>query len=372
MKRRSMKALGLLAASVMVAGCLSACGGSGGDTTTAAPAAPEAAATEAAAPGGGTDEKAEAPAGESRELSWYVGEPESHAWSQISYDIAKDIEAGTNGSLTIKVYPGATLGTQAEALDMLRTGSLAFEITGPSILASYCDQVQVYSLPYAFESPEQAYAYFASEGSQKMYNETVLNASGVRTLDVWYYGDRNLTIKGVEPTTPADLSGLSIRCMDTPISKTVVAGLGANPVPINMSELYLALQTGVVVGEENPVPTVIAQKFFEVQDALVLTKHSVHVGTVEVSEQIWQSLTEEERQVITDVLAKYRPIIEERIVKETEEGMELLKEKGMKIIEPDLEAFKANAEKVVMETLGDDPEWKAAIDDLNNFKANWK
>lgn len=357
--RKSTRVLACVTAAVFAAGSLTACGSSGSSASTAT-----------AAPAGET--QAAAPSAEARELSWYVGEPESHVWSQTSYEIAKEIEEKTNGELVIKVYPGATLGTQAEALDMLRTGSLAFEISGPSILASFCDQVQVYSLPYAFDSAEQAYDYFESESSQKMYNDTILNASGVRTLDIWYYGDRNLTISGVEPMTPADLSGLSIRCMDTPIAKTVVSALGGNPVPINMSELYLALQTGVVVGEENPVPTVIAQKFFEVQDAIVLTKHSVHLGTVHVSEQIWQSLTEEQRQVVTEVLAKYRPIIEERINKETETGLEELKAKGMKIIEPDVEAFKENAKKVVEENFGSDPEWAAAIKDLEDFKANWK
>lgn len=116
-----------------------------------------------------------------------------------------------------------------------------------------------------------------------------------------------------------------MRCMDTPVAKTVVASLGANPVPINMNELYLSLQTGVVVGEENPIPTVIAQKFFEVQDTIVLTEHSVHLGTVHVSEQIWNEMTEEERQAVTEVLEKYRPIIEERIYKEEEEGLRLFR-----------------------------------------------
>lgn len=191
MRKTSWKTLGAFLAAAMMAGSLSACGSSGSTQTTAAPAADNKA-----------QEGAEAPAGEVKELSWYVGEPESHVWSQTSYEIAEEIEEKTNGSLKIKVYPGATLGTQAEALDMLRTGSLAFEISGPSILASFYDPVQVYSLPYAFDNPEQAYAYFASEGSQKMYNDTILNASGVRTLDVWYYGKRNLTINGLEPKTP--------------------------------------------------------------------------------------------------------------------------------------------------------------------------
>ena len=150
MRRRNKRMAGLALAVMMAMGSLAACGG---QKEAPAPAAPAAADTKAdKAEESKTEDTAGEAAGEALELSWYVAEPESHAWSQVSYDIAKEIEEKTNGSLKIKVYPGATLGTQAEALDMLRTGSLAFEVTGPSILASFCDQVQVYSLPYAFDN----------------------------------------------------------------------------------------------------------------------------------------------------------------------------------------------------------------------------
>ena len=82
------------------------------------------------------------------------------------------------------------------------------------------------------------------------------------------------------------LASLSVRCMDTPIAKTVVAALGGNPVPINMSELYFPSRPAFVVGEENPCSNHHCPEVYEVQDAIVLTKHSVHLGTVEVSEQI--------------------------------------------------------------------------------------
>ena len=135
MRRRNKRMAGLALAVVMAMGSLAACGG---QKEAPAPAAPAAADTKAdKAEESKTEDTAGEAAGEALELSWYVGEPESHAWSQVSYDIAKEIEEKTNGSLKIKVYPGATLGTQAEALDMLRTGSLAFEVTGPSILASF-------------------------------------------------------------------------------------------------------------------------------------------------------------------------------------------------------------------------------------------
>lgn len=305
------------------------------------------------------------------ELKWYQPEPEGHPWTDVAKLIKDEIEANSKGSLKITIYPAGTLGTQAEAIDMLRTGSLALLTSGPSILASFYEQVQVFSLPYAFDNPAQGYAYFESESGQNMFNKIILDKSGVRTLDVWYFGDRNLTINGAKPSKPEDLKGKAVRCMDTPIAKTVVASLGGDPVPINFSELYMSLQTGVVQGQENPIPTIIAQKFHEVQDSLVLTRHSIHMGTVHVSEQIWKSMTQEQRDIITAALAKYRGEIEARINKNTEDGLKMLKDK-MTIIEPDLEPFKANAKIQIEKTFGSNKEWMSVIEDLEKFKANMK
>ncbi len=305
------------------------------------------------------------------ELGWYQPEPDSHAWTETSYQIAEEIEKNSNGTLKVKIYPAAVLGTQAEAVDMLRTGSLALLTSGPSILAGFYDPVQVFSLPYAFDDAAQGYAFFESEAGQAIF-KGIQDKSGVRTLDVWYFGDRNLTINGVNVTRPSDINGFACRCMDTPVSKTVMRALGGNPVPLNISELYLAMQTGVVKGQENPIPTIIAQKFYEVQDTLVLTKHSVHLGTVHVSEVIWKTLSDAQKKVITDALAKYRPVIEEKINKQTEEGLAFLKQNGMKVLEPDLTPFKENAKKVIAEAYGSDAEWMKQVNALEAFKASYK
>jgi tripartite ATP-independent transporter DctP family solute receptor len=305
------------------------------------------------------------------ELKWYQPEPKGHPWTDVAYLIADEIEKNSNGTLKVTIYEGGMLGTQAEAIDMQRTGSLALLTSGPSILASFYDPVQVMSLPYAFDDPAMGYAYFESDVGQKMFDD-ILKKSGVRTLDIWYFGDRNLTVNKVNVTKPSDMAGKAVRCMDTPVAKTVVGSLGASPVPINFAELYLALQTGVVVGQENPVPTIIAQKFYEVQDTLVLTKHSVHMGTVHASEAVWQKLTQEQRDVITAALAKYRPEIEDRINVGTEEGLKFLREKGMKILEPDLAPFRESAQRLIAKTFGNDKAWMAEIEALENFKASYR
>jgi len=303
------------------------------------------------------------------EMKWYQPEPKGHPWTDTAFLIADEIAKNSNGTLKITVYPGGSLGTQAEAIDMLRSGSLALETSGPSILASFYDPVQVMSLPFAFENPAQGYAYFESEAGQKIFNNIILGKSGVRTLDVWYFGDRNLTTNNISVRTPKDLEGKAVRCMDTPVSKTVIRSLGGSPVPINFAELYLALQTGVVVGQENPIPTIMAQKFYEVQNTMILTRHSVHLGTVHVSEIIWKSLSDEQRAVIVAALKKYRPLIEERINKNTVDGLAFLKSKGMLIIEPDLTPFRANAKAMIQSTYGSNKDWMNTISEFDAFKA---
>jgi tripartite ATP-independent transporter DctP family solute receptor len=301
-------------------------------------------------------------AGKPVEMRWYQPEPEGHAWTDVAIIISKEIGEKSGGSLSVTVYPAGALGTQAEAVDMLRTGSLALLTSGPSILASFYEAVQVASLPYIFDNPEHAYSFLASPYGQKVYNDIILKKSGVRTLDFWYFGNRNLTTKGIKVNTPADLNGIKIRAMDTPIAKTVVGALGGSPVPINFSELYLALQTGVVRGQENPIPTIIAQKFDEVQDNIILTGHSVHMGTVHVSEAIWTKLTDDQRKIILDTLVKYRAEIQKRIIDQTEKGIAALRAKGIAVYEPNLAAFRSNAETIVDTNFGSIPEWKEAIE----------
>ena len=301
-------------------------------------------------------------AGQAVELRWYQPEPIGHPWTDVSFLIAEEIERRSGGSLRVTIHHSGVLGSQAEAVDMLRTGSLALLTAGPSILASFYEAVQVPGLPYIFESPQHGYAFFNSAYTQRVYNDIILNRSGVRTLAFWYFGNRNLTTRGLRVNTPADLSGVRIRGMDTPIGITTITALGGNVVPIAFTELYLALQTGVVVGQENPIPTILAQRFDEVQDNIVLTGHSVHMGTVHVSEQIWRTLTNEQQRIITDVLEHYRPEIERRINESTEAGLQTLRGRGVAVYEPDLAAFRAHAASVVDQNFGHLPEWREGIE----------
>ncbi len=300
------------------------------------------------------------------ELKWYQPEPAGHPWTDVGQLICDEVTKRSEGRLKLVQYPAGTLGTQAQAVEMLRMGSLAFLTSGPSILNNFDEDVQVFSAPYLFRDREHAYKSFNLPWVQTLFNDKVLKKSGVRTIAFWYFGERNVTTRNKEVRTPEDLKGLKVRSMDIPVWKNVVSSLGASPTPINFSELYLALQTGVVEGQENPIPTIYAQKFNEVQKYIIMTKHVVHLGSVHVSEQIWQKFSEADRAMIMKVFEEYRPEIDKRMDEKIESATKEMVAKGVIIVTPDLAAFKAHAETEFMKVYG--AKWGGIIKEIQAIR----
>ena len=315
---------------------------------------------------GGQSDKAAAPAEPQFVLKWNEPEPMGHPWADTGKMICEEVYKRSNGRIKIDHYPAGALGGQPEAVEMLRMGSLFMLTSGPSILNAFNEDVQIFSTPYLFRDRDHAYKAFESPWVQTLFNEDVLKKSGVRTIAFWYYGDRNVTTKNLPAYKPEDLKGAKIRCMNIPVWKTVVASLGANPTPVAYAELYMALQTGVAEGQENPFTTVVSQKFYEVQKYIIETRHVVHMGTVHVSEQIWQKLPEADRKMILDVFDEYLPVMDKLMDQKTAEAIAFLKEKGVTIIQPDREAFKKRATEEFMKVYGD--KWGAIIKELQAIK----
>ena len=305
------------------------------------------------------------------ELGWYQPEPPGHPWTDVAFLIAEEIERRSGGSLRITVYHSGVLGSQADAVGMLRMGSLALLTTGPGVLSSFFDPVQIAGMPFIFNDVEHAKRFYATPFAQRMYNDIILSRSGLRTLDFWYFGDRHLTTQGLRATRPEHLSGVRIRGMESLVGRNQIEALGGNFVPIAFSELFFALQTGVVAGQENPLTTIIAQRFYEVQDHVILTGHSVHMGSVHVSELIWNTLSADHQRIIMEVLDEYRDEIERRIIRQTEEGKNYLRSRGVTLVElsdADMAAFRARADMVMDQNFGHIPEWREAIDAVRSVR----
>jgi len=302
------------------------------------------------------------------ELKWSQPQVADHPWTVIGQKICDEVEKETNGRIKITQYPSNSLGTETEALNMLRDGSLAILTSGPAIFDSFYDPVQVFALPYLFKDKEQAYKILEGEIGQKIFNDIILKKSGIRTIAFWYFGIRTLTTKDIEVKKPSDLEGVKVRSQDDPVAINVIRALGASPIPVSFTELYISLQTGVVQGQENPIATIYFQKFYEVQKYIILTNHSVHLGTVSVSEKIWQELSKEDQKIILDVFQKNKPLIDQEIDGNNEEYIEFMKQKGVKVITPDVEAFSAYAKESIQKAYGSNKEWMDLIKQIDDAK----
>jgi TRAP-type transport system periplasmic protein len=288
-----------------------------------------------------------------REFRWYHPEPYGHPWTDVGQMIADEVWRQSGGRYKITLFPAGSLGSQADAIDQLRVGSLDFLTSGPTILNPFDEQVMVFGVPYLFRDKDHAYAVMEEIGDE-IFNTHILDASGIRTIALWWFGTRTLTINADEPImTPADLDGMKVRAMTIPVYTDAVNSLGASATPVGFTELYMALQTGVVQGQENPVPTIYAQKFYEVQDQIVLTNHTVHMGSVHVSEQVWETIPEEDRALILEVFEEFRPLIDERIASQSKDLLEEMRAAGVTIVEPDTEAFRRHSEAHMNRIYGD-------------------
>jgi tripartite ATP-independent transporter DctP family solute receptor len=180
------------------------------------------------------------------------------------------------------------------------------------------------------------------------YWDTLAKKSGLRVLDVWYLGTRELDLtKRAGPVkTPADLKGIKLRMPNTEPWLDVGRALGANPTPMAFGEVYLGLSTGTIDGQDNPIPTDYNEKFFEVTHYLVLTDHVIGYLTPVINEKLWQEMPELYRVYIKKAMQIARFQINQRTL-ELESSLiaKAQQENGIEVIVPDKKAFMDSAAK---------------------------
>jgi len=166
------------------------------------------------------------------------------------------------------------------------------------------------------------------------------NAKGMKFLGFWEIGFRHFTNSKVEIVEPADMAGLKIRVQPSKVWDAHMAALKANGVPLGFNELYSAMDQGVVDGQENPLNTIYSMKFYEVQKYLSLTGHTYSPGAVAMSTKAWESLSAEQQQIVTDAFKEAQLYQREELAKINANILEEIKEKGVVVTEPNIEAFR--------------------------------
>jgi tripartite ATP-independent transporter DctP family solute receptor len=268
----------------------------------------------------------------------------------IHAGIVAFIEAAKNlsgGDIEIEHFGQGQMGDQKTKVLKCMRGTADMATTSASWLANLVPyaEIGVFGAGYVFRDLEHVYRVMDGPVAKKMF-EDIRQKGNIRILDVWYLGTRelNLTKKVGVVRTPEDMKGVKIRMPNTPTWLDLGKALGANPTPLGFGEVYMALKTGTVQGQDNPLPVDEAYKFTEVTQYIVLTDHLIDTIYIVINEDTWQSMPEEYRGYLKKAALVGRFQANYLATKEETELIGKFREKyGMDIIVPDRQAFRKYA-----------------------------
>ncbi|WJH37929.1 TRAP transporter substrate-binding protein (plasmid) [Aliirhizobium terrae] len=244
---------------------------------------------------------------------------------------AEIVKEKSGGKMVVNLFPGGALGGDLQTVASLQGGTVEMLVLNAGIMASLNKSFGAVDLPFLFDSGEEADKVMDGPFGKSLADK--LPSVGLVGLAYWELGFRNVTNNRRPIAKLEDIKGLKIRTLQSPIPIALFSSLGANAVPMPYPELYPALETGAVDGQENPYANILNAKFFEVQKYLTVTRHQYNPQIVLISKMIWDQLNGEEQQVLQDAAVEARDF-QRKTSREAEvKALEEIKATGMQVTE---------------------------------------
>ncbi|WP_298212959.1 TRAP transporter substrate-binding protein [Acidovorax sp.] len=258
---------------------------------------------------------------------------------------AEQMAARSSGRITVQVAGAAQLGDDQTMLTAMRTGTLDMSVNSQGPVSAVVPEAAALGLPFLFSSLPQAWKLLDGPIGKELAHK--FEAKNLVVLAWWDNGIRQTTNNKRPVTKPDDLKGMKIRTPADPATVDLFEAMGASTQQINFSELYVAIQQGVVDGQENPLANIHSSKLYEVQKYLSLTRHKYESMPFLMSGISWKKLSEADRKLVSDVAAE-AATYERKLMLESDEKLigEFRKMPTVTVNEPDLAPFKAATAKV--------------------------
>lgn len=267
------------------------------------------------------------------------GQPESNERHEAVMHFKELVEEQSD--MEVRVYPNEQLGTEAEMIESVTLNDL--QMVAASAFSQYDQRISIFELPYLFESYEEAWEVLDGDVGEEVAEPFLEN--NLKIIAYFENGMRHVTAnKKIE--SPEDFRGLNIRTPEFPLSLATFQAMGANPTPMAFGELYMALQQRTVDAQENPISNIYTSRFQEVQQYLNKTTHQYMPLPVAISDDFWESLSEEQQQVVETSAQEAAQYHRDLIVENEEKIEDILEEEGMEVVEVDIEPFREQTESV--------------------------
>lgn len=300
----------------------------------------------------------------------HVGSP-GDVQTRFADELAALVREKSGGKTDFRVFGNSQLGGVSEMVDGVQSGAIQMAHHEFASLTKFVPELGVFNAPYVYRNGRHALAATDPEASpvvQEM-NERLVQTSGLRIVGRMYRGPRHITAR-FPVRRPEDLQNRPFRAVPIDLWVSMVRGFGAVPTPVEVSELPTALMTGVVVGQENPLTMINANKLYEVQSHVSLTGHMLSVLAVFANDRAWQRLPAEERQAISAALTEKANESLAWAEAADAELVEELKKRGMTVITTsdglDNDAFR---EAVLAQVRRDYPTWSPLIERIGAVQA---
>ena len=244
----------------------------------------------------------------------------------------------------------SSLFKQGTELEAIARGNLEMALASAQELAVFFPEFSIFATGYVHRDAEHQRAVF-NDPLMDPFKKKAEDELNLKLLSVMYFGARQLNLRTDQKVmTPEDLAGVNLRMPGTDAWQFLGKALGANPTPMAFAEVYTGLQSGAIDGQDNPLPTMVDKKFYEVTKQVILTSHLVDLNYISISKKLWDKLTPEQQatvQAAADAAAKQ---CSEQQVKKEKELQDFLKEEGLQVYEPDLDAFRQRVQKMYLES----------------------
>jgi tripartite ATP-independent transporter DctP family solute receptor len=265
---------------------------------------------------------------------------DAHAGAMMVFK--ETVERVSGGAIKVLTYDSASLFKQEQEVSAVKSGQADISAVAAPWLTDGSPWISMFTAGYIFQTYEHMTKVLNGPIGQQVF-ERVAKEQGLRPLGAEYLGTRQLNmVEDKNIKTPADLQGVNLRMPNSDAWLFLGRALGANPTPISFTELYMALQTKTVDGQDNPLPSTKNAKFYEVTKSITITNHVVDSVWPAINEAKWQSFTQQQKDWIMEGIRAGIKYCDETNLKAEAELVQFFKDAGLKVYNADLNAFSSH------------------------------
>lgn len=296
----------------------------------------------------------------------YLGHtlPQTHPVHKGILEFQKALELKSNGTLKVKIFPDAQLGSEREVLELLQIGSVAATKVSAATLSNFVPEYHILGIPYLFRDKQHQFDVLEGPVGKSILQKG--SKFWLRGLCYYDAGSRSFYTSEKAIRTPEDLKGLKIRVMNNQMAINMVNSMGGSATPLAYGELYTAIQQGVVDGAENNPPSFVSSNHYEISKYYTIDQHSSVPDVLLIGTKYWESLSEEEKvwvQEAADESSQAQKVFWNESV---EESMATAKAAGVEVIIPEKSLFAEKSKSVVEDFIKKYPEMAPIVKQIKN------